>query len=105
MDSPAATPTRRLELQLPGETLKPRPLESIAGVGDTHPTQGADVPPFPKPRFEYDYDTAHEVAALRHYIATEPGRMVPAKGPDTLLLVTWNIANSASSSAETRTTG
>lgn len=51
------------------------------------------MPPFPKPRFSYDYDPAHEVAALRHYVATEPGRAVPAKGPGTLLLATWNVAN------------
>jgi endonuclease/exonuclease/phosphatase family metal-dependent hydrolase len=51
------------------------------------------VPPFPKPRITYDYDPDHEIAALRHYIATEPGRAVPAKAPNRVLLATWNIAN------------
>jgi hypothetical protein len=51
------------------------------------------MPPFPKPRFAYDYDATQEIAALRQYVATEPGRAVPHKAPDNLLLVTWNVAN------------
>src|SRR5215216_6523213 len=51
------------------------------------------MPPFPKPRFQYDYDATHEISALRQYVATEPGRTVPAKTADRLLLLTWNIAN------------
>jgi endonuclease/exonuclease/phosphatase family metal-dependent hydrolase len=51
------------------------------------------MPPFPKPRFEYDYDATHEISALRQYVATEPGRAVPAKAADRLLLLTWNVAN------------
>jgi endonuclease/exonuclease/phosphatase family metal-dependent hydrolase len=51
------------------------------------------VPPFPKPRFAYDYDLAAQVAALRDYRKTKPGRQIPAKSSRTLLLATWNIAN------------
>jgi endonuclease/exonuclease/phosphatase family metal-dependent hydrolase len=51
------------------------------------------VPPFPKPRFAYDYDLAREIAALRAYRKQKPGRQVPRKLNDRLLLATWNIAN------------
>jgi endonuclease/exonuclease/phosphatase family metal-dependent hydrolase len=51
------------------------------------------VPPFPKPRFAYDYDLATQVAALRDYRKNKPGRQIPAKSSRTLLLATWNIAN------------
>ena len=51
------------------------------------------MPPFPKPKFDYDYDLAVEVAALRQYEQTEPGRAVPPKQADRLLIATWNIAN------------
>jgi endonuclease/exonuclease/phosphatase family metal-dependent hydrolase len=51
------------------------------------------MPPFPKPKFVYDYDLAVEVAALRQYEQTEPGRAVPPRQPDRLLIATWNIAN------------
>jgi endonuclease/exonuclease/phosphatase family metal-dependent hydrolase len=51
------------------------------------------VPPFPRPRFQYDYDLDRELAALRAYRRTKPGRQVPRKGSDRLLLATWNIAN------------
>ena len=53
------------------------------------------VPPFRKPSFAYDYDVAHEVAALRTY-PEQPGRedrAIPAKAPGHLLVATWNIAN------------
>jgi len=52
-----------------------------------------NVPPFPKPRFDYAYDLGHEVAALRDYRKHKPGRQIPAKGKGRLLLATWNIAN------------
>jgi endonuclease/exonuclease/phosphatase family metal-dependent hydrolase len=51
------------------------------------------VPPFPKPRFDYSYDLDSEIAALRTYRRTKPGRQVPRKSADRLLLATWNIAN------------
>lgn len=51
------------------------------------------MPPFPKPRFAYDYDLAAQVAALRDYRKNKPGRQIPAKSSKTLLLGTWNIAN------------
>ena len=51
------------------------------------------MPPFPKPRFAYDYDLAAQVAALRDYRKNKPGRQIPAKSSKTLLLATWNIAN------------
>jgi hypothetical protein len=51
------------------------------------------VPPFPKPKFDYSYDPAKEVSALRRYRDTEPGRAIPAKSDNRLLLATWNIAN------------
>jgi len=51
------------------------------------------VPPFPKPRFDYTYDLAHELAALRAYRKQKPGRSIPAKAKDKLLVGTWNVAN------------
>jgi endonuclease/exonuclease/phosphatase family metal-dependent hydrolase len=51
------------------------------------------VPPFPRPQFDYEYDVEGQIAALRHYEATKPGRKVPARSPDRLLLATWNVAN------------
>ena len=51
------------------------------------------MPPFPKPRFDYSYDLAHEVAALRDYRKHKPGRQIPAKGTGRLLVATWNVAN------------
>jgi endonuclease/exonuclease/phosphatase family metal-dependent hydrolase len=51
------------------------------------------MPPFPKPRFAYDYDHGRELAALRAYTKYKPDRKIPRKSADTLLLATWNIAN------------
>jgi endonuclease/exonuclease/phosphatase family metal-dependent hydrolase len=51
------------------------------------------VPPFPKPRFAYDYDPAAQIAALRVYRKIKAGRQIPAKSSKTLLVATWNIAN------------
>jgi endonuclease/exonuclease/phosphatase family metal-dependent hydrolase len=50
---------------------------------------------FPKPRFRYDYELARELRAVRGYPKQEGKhkRAIPAKQPDRLLLVTWNIAN------------
>jgi endonuclease/exonuclease/phosphatase family metal-dependent hydrolase len=51
------------------------------------------MPPFPKPRFEFEYRVDDEIDALRTYRDTEPGRAIPPKARDALLLATWNIAN------------
>ncbi len=51
------------------------------------------MPPFPKPRFSYDYELKAELKALESWRDNEPGRQVPAKSKDNLLLLTWNIAN------------
>lgn len=51
------------------------------------------MPSFPKPSFPFSYDVATELAAIRQYRDTKPGRQIPAKAPDRLLLATWNIAN------------
>jgi endonuclease/exonuclease/phosphatase family metal-dependent hydrolase len=51
------------------------------------------MPPFPRPKFSYEYDLATEIKALRRYRDTEPGRRIPAKAPGRLLIATWNIAN------------
>jgi len=51
------------------------------------------MPPFPKPRFAYEYDLGRELAALRAYTKQKPDRKIPRKAADRLLLATWNIAN------------
>jgi endonuclease/exonuclease/phosphatase family metal-dependent hydrolase len=51
------------------------------------------MPPFPKPRFDYAYDVAREVTALRDYRRRKAGRAIPAKAQGRLLVGTWNIAN------------
>lgn len=48
------------------------------------------MPPFPKPRSDFDYDLDAEIDALRQHKAL---RDVPARRDDRLLLGTWNIAN------------
>jgi hypothetical protein len=51
------------------------------------------MPAFPKPSFTFDYDADAERAALRQWRDTQPGRAIPAKDANRLLLATWNIAN------------
>jgi hypothetical protein len=51
------------------------------------------MPPFPKPDFSYDYRVSSQLSALRRYRDSKPGRQIPPKAPDRLLLATWNIAN------------
>ena len=51
------------------------------------------MPPFPKPRFDFTYDLARERAALMTYRRDKPGRQIPAKTKDRLLIGTWNVAN------------
>jgi hypothetical protein len=51
------------------------------------------LPPFPKPTFAYDYSVTAQIAALSQWRDTRPGRAIPAKSPNHLLVATWNIAN------------
>ena len=51
------------------------------------------MPPFPKPSFSYNYRLQTQLAALRRYRETQPGRAVPDKAADRLLVATWNVAN------------
>lgn len=51
------------------------------------------MPSFPKPSFQFDYDPDAEIQAVRTYRDTKPGRQIPAKDANHLLLATWNIAN------------
>ncbi len=51
------------------------------------------MPPFEKPSFSYDYDVSTQIAALRQWEGTKPGRDIPDKHSTNLLLATWNIAN------------
>ncbi len=46
-----------------------------------------------KPNPAHDYDAAAEIAALRRYRDTAPGRAIPATTPGSVLIATWNIAN------------
>lgn len=51
------------------------------------------MPPFPKPAFSYDYVLETQLGALRAWQEEQPGRAIPDKADDRLLLATWNIAN------------
>ena len=51
------------------------------------------MPPFPRPKFEYEYDLGRELTALRKYRQQKPGRQIPTKSNEALLLATWNVAN------------
>ncbi|HZD70634.1 MAG TPA: hypothetical protein VFA45_17580 [Actinomycetes bacterium] len=51
------------------------------------------MPPFPEPTFPFAYQVDEELAALRRWRDTQPGRAIPAKTPGRLLLATWNLAN------------
>ena len=51
------------------------------------------MPSFPKPSFAYNYNTNAERTALRSWRDQKPGRAIPAKAANRLLLATWNIAN------------
>ena len=53
------------------------------------------MPPFDKPRFQFDWDVDDELKALRTY-SSQPGkedRAIPRKGAGHLLVATWNFAN------------
>jgi endonuclease/exonuclease/phosphatase family metal-dependent hydrolase len=51
------------------------------------------MPSLPKPSFSFEYSVNAEIANLHQYRVTAPGRDIPAKSPDSLLLASWNIAN------------
>ncbi len=51
------------------------------------------MPAFPKPSFSYRYRVKEEIAALRRYRKRAPGRQIPKKDRNRLLIATWNIAN------------
>lgn len=51
------------------------------------------MPSFPKPTFDFNYDVDAEIAAIRNYRDTKPGRQIPSKQDDRLLVASWNIAN------------
>lgn len=51
------------------------------------------MPPFPEPKFDYSYTTGAQIKALRQHRDTKPGRAIPARAPNRLVLATWNIAN------------
>lgn len=48
------------------------------------------MPPFPKPRFEYEWSYRTEVAALRKHKRL---REIPERSATSLLVGTWNLAN------------
>ena len=51
------------------------------------------MPPFPKPSFAYTYHLGSQLLALREYRDTKPGRTIPPKDPNRLLVASWNVAN------------
>ncbi len=51
--------------------------------------------PLPGARFDYTYDAAVEIAALRNWRKAKPGRQIPARRPNRLLVATWNLADLA----------
>jgi endonuclease/exonuclease/phosphatase family metal-dependent hydrolase len=51
------------------------------------------MPAFAKPSFEFAYDADTEIAHLRQWRDTQPGRKVPRKSNKHLLIASWNIAN------------
>ena len=51
------------------------------------------MPSFPKPSFTYNYQVDIEINNLRNYKNSAPGRAIPTKSSNRLLIATWNIAN------------
>jgi hypothetical protein len=53
------------------------------------------VPAFRKPSFDFPWNAADEIKALRNYpkLPGKEDRAIPPKGDNRLLLATWNIAN------------
>ena len=48
------------------------------------------MPPFPKPKFAYDYDVPTQLQRLRAHKTT---RQIPNKASGKVLVLTWNVAN------------
>lgn len=48
---------------------------------------------FPKPKFTYQVRATRELERLHDWRDGKPGRQIPAKKPDSLLVGSWNIAN------------
>ncbi len=51
------------------------------------------MPAFEKPKFDFNYKIETEIARLRDYRDSEPGRRIPKKHASRLLLASWNVAN------------
>lgn len=51
------------------------------------------MPPFKKTDFDYHYRVDSQLRALRDHRDAAPGRQIPQRVEDRLLLATWNIAN------------
>jgi len=51
------------------------------------------MPSFPRPSFTHNYQVDIEINNLKNYQNTAPGRAIPAKDSNRLLIATWNIAN------------
>ncbi len=51
------------------------------------------MPAFPKPQTQFDYDPQSEINNLENFRDTEPGRAIPPKSNNHILIATWNIAN------------
>ncbi|MGD8587848.1 MAG: endonuclease/exonuclease/phosphatase family protein [Chromatiales bacterium] len=51
------------------------------------------MPSLPKPSFTFDYSVNEEIANLHQHRASAPGRDIPLKSTDRLLLASWNVAN------------
>ena len=51
------------------------------------------MPPFPRPGTTYNFEPSSEIAALKNWRDTKPGRMVPPRQLGKFLLGSWNIAN------------
>jgi hypothetical protein len=49
------------------------------------------MPPFPKPRFKFEYVLQDEISALRNYKNTVPGRTVPRRESENLLVASWGL--------------
>lgn len=51
------------------------------------------MPAFEEPDLTYNYQVSSQINALRAYRRHKPGRAIPKKVADRLLLATWNVSN------------
>ncbi len=51
------------------------------------------MPPFEKPQFTYNYQVLTQINSLRNYRKYKPGRAIPPKSSNRILIATWNVAN------------